>query len=314
LALQDTAPLRGPLARRSALVVGAASRDLVADDPRGWRLGGAVAYGALTLARLGLRVRALVGVDPAAATAPEIDLLRVAGAEVNLVPLAHGPVFVNDERPGGRVQTAIDVADPMPIDALPPSWRSADAVLLAPVADELADDWALAIGPDAFVALGWQGLLRTIRRGEHVARRPPTPSALLARATLVGLSRADVDPALPIAELERGLAPEATLLLTDAERGGFLAIPGHPSGRRRWRSYRAIPPDSVVDPTGAGDAFLATLMAARVDRRRLGGPRDGGLDLRLAAAAGSLCVEAPGLFGVPDLASVLRRATRRRSG
>ena len=43
------------------VVVGAASRDRVEDDPRGWRLGGAVSYAALAIARLGLRVGALVG-------------------------------------------------------------------------------------------------------------------------------------------------------------------------------------------------------------------------------------------------------------
>ena len=41
------------------VVIGAASRDLVDDDPRGWRLGGGVSYSALALARLGLPVRAL---------------------------------------------------------------------------------------------------------------------------------------------------------------------------------------------------------------------------------------------------------------
>lgn len=295
-------------------MVGAASRDLVTDDPRGWRLGGAVAYSALALARLGLRVRALVGVDEPASSAPELDLLREAGADVVLVPLTRGPVFRNEEHPTGRIQTAVEVTDPMPIAAVPVPWLVADAVLLAPVAGELSDDWLGAIRADAFVALGWQGLLRDISPGAPVVRRRPAPSRLVARATLVGLSRTDVEPDQPIASLERLLAPDAELLVTDAERGGFLAIPGHPSGRRRWRTYRAIPPDSVVDPTGAGDVFLATLFAARVDPRRLGGPQDSGLDLRLAAAAGSLSVEAPGLFGVPDLASVLRRATRRRSG
>lgn len=38
------------------LVVGAASRDVVDDDPRGWRLGGAVTFTSLALARLGLEV------------------------------------------------------------------------------------------------------------------------------------------------------------------------------------------------------------------------------------------------------------------
>ena len=45
------------------LVVGAACRDITEDDPRGWRLGGGVSYSALTVARLGVPTRAVIGVD-----------------------------------------------------------------------------------------------------------------------------------------------------------------------------------------------------------------------------------------------------------
>src|SRR5258706_15608584 len=92
-ALQDT-----------ALVIGAASRDLTADDARGWRLGGAVAYAGLTLARLGIATRLLVGVDGIAASASELDLLRAAGADLEPVRLARGPVFQNIEMAAGRRQ------------------------------------------------------------------------------------------------------------------------------------------------------------------------------------------------------------------
>ncbi len=272
-----------------------------------------MAYGALALARLGLQVRAVVGVDAEAAGAAELDLLRAAGIEVRPVDLAHAPVFVNDERPDGRIQTCLAVPDTIPTAALPLGWEAADVVLLAPVAGELEAAWAAVPSPGATVALGWQGLLRTVAPGELVRRRPPSASALLERADLVGLSLADVEPTLPVAELERHLGHGTSILLTDAERGGYLAEAGHPSGRRRWRTYAAVPADEVVDPTGAGDVALATLLAARVDMPRLGGVQGGWLALRLAAAAGSLCVEAPGLFGVPDLASVVRRAARRRA-
>ncbi|MDQ3938107.1 MAG: hypothetical protein M3253_05440, partial [Chloroflexota bacterium] len=65
----------------SLLVIGAATRDVDADDPRGWRLGGGVTYGALTVARLGLAVRALIGVDDEASLAAELELLARSGVE-----------------------------------------------------------------------------------------------------------------------------------------------------------------------------------------------------------------------------------------
>src|SRR5260221_11790002 len=97
-----------------AVVVGAASRDVATADGRGWRLGGAAPYAALTMARLGLRVAALVGVDAVAAGAVELDLLRDAGVDLHLVRLAHAPVFENIEGPGGRGQHPLDGGDAMP--------------------------------------------------------------------------------------------------------------------------------------------------------------------------------------------------------
>src|SRR5258706_14017300 len=106
------------------IVVGAAAGDIVDDDPRGWRLGGGVSYSALTTARLGLRTGAIVGVDAEAATASELDLLREAGVDVHLVPLEHGPIFVNIERPEGRPQPCADPSDPVPVTAVPDAWRA----------------------------------------------------------------------------------------------------------------------------------------------------------------------------------------------
>src|SRR5436190_1218145 len=82
--------------RRSApdvVVVGAAARDITPGDPRGWRLGGGVTYGALALARLGVRTGVVIGLDPLARGAQELDLLEAAGAEIIRVPLVRGPVF-----------------------------------------------------------------------------------------------------------------------------------------------------------------------------------------------------------------------------
>ena len=288
------------------VVVGAASRDRVPDDPRGWRLGGAVSYAALAIARLGLRVGALVGVDRDAAAARELDVLREAGAEVVMARLESGPVFDNLEEPAGRRQVAHAHATPLPVTAVPASWRRAPAWLLGPVAGELPDDWAAVPSDEALVAVGWQGLLREVQAGRRVRRVAPGPSPLLERADLVAVSAADFGPGTRMDDLLGWLRPGATLLVTSGARGGLAAEVGA-EGLRRVHHYPALRPDRAVDPTGAGDVFLASVLAARAKPQLVGGRLAQHYDLLLAAAAASLLVEGPGLDGVPGREAIRRR-------
>jgi hypothetical protein len=295
-------------------VVGAASRDLAAGDPRGWRLGGAVTYGSLTLARLGLRVRAIVGLDAAAATAHELDLLAASGAIVERVQLERGPVFENVETPAGRRQRCHSTASALPLTTTSRVEPAPDAILFAPVAGELDDAWLALAPPGAIVAVGLQGLLRALRAGADVRRTAPVPSALLRRADLVGLSRDDLPPGSDQAAVVRHTSPTATILVTAADRGGVALVPAS-GGDRDERRYLAVRSERVVDPTGAGDVFLAAVLAARLDPGLVAG-RGGARtarELRFAATAASLAIEAPGILGVPDLASVRRRLTLARS-
>jgi len=291
--------------------VGSASRDLTDEDPRGWRLGGGASYSALTTARLGLRTAALIGVDAEAARASELDLLRAAGVEIRLVPLSEGPIFRNRETPAGRVQDCRAVGQPLTVDAFPASWRTATTWSLVPVAGELDASWVRLVPDGVIVALGWQGWLRRLRAGRAVARRAPEPSPLLDRADLVGVSLDDLEPGTPDAALLRLLRNGARLLVTDGPAGGRLLRVGR-DGRAEARRYEAIAPDRQVDPTGAGDVFLAALLATLVGPEATPGRADpDGGRLRFAAAAASLVVEAPGLHGVPDRPSVLARLAAR---
>lgn len=295
-------------ARLEILHIGSASRDIAPGDPRGWRLGGGVTYAAFTTARLGLRTAAVIGVDGEAASSTELEALRSAGVQVLAVPLAEGPVFHNVETPDGRVQTCVVPGLPLPVAALPAEWRDARAWSFAPVAGEVLDGWAAAIPPGAYVVVAWQGFLRVLEAGRQVRRAVPTPLALLRRADLVGVSHNDVDPDTTLAHLCAMLKPGADLLVTRGSEGGLLVRvgPDGPSSAVRYAPSRA----AEVDPTGAGDTFLAALAASALrpaiaGRRRSRRP----LDLRFAAAAGALAVEAVGLEGVPDRAAVnLRRA------
>jgi hypothetical protein len=313
-ALPETRRLQDDTSQSTAppdvVVVGAAARDITSEDRRGWRLGGGVTYGALTVAGLGLRTLAIVGVDDEATTAAELDLMRLAGVDVVPVPLARGPVFENVETPAGRVQTCVmpsDMLHPSDIGDVPGGALRARAWLLAPVAGELGDAWASMPSETDLVALAWQGILRDLRAGERTHRRAPGPSALVRRANLVGVSHLDVEPGTSIENLLGLCRPDVTLVLTDGASGGLVFEGG------RERRYPAIPTERTIDPTGAGDVFLAALLAARTAPTRLAGPVGRDRDLRMAAAAASLVVERPGLLGVPDLRSVLRRMLASRA-
>jgi sugar/nucleoside kinase (ribokinase family) len=278
------------------VVVGAASRDLTDGDARGWRLGGAATYCSLAAARLGLRVGCLLGVDDPAASADELDLLRLAGVQVRLLSLRHGPVFENIEVGRHRRQRWHSESDPLPVAALPAEWRGVAGWILAPVAGELPDDWAGIAADDARVGLGWQGLLRDFGADGWVERKGPTASRLARRAGLVCTSVDDLRPDCDLDELRR-VATVATIVLTAGADGG-MALEGPHLAR-----YAAIPADAVADPTGAGDVFLSALMAAWLATGELATSRT----LRFAAAAGSVAVEGVGLAGVPTKMAVAAR-------
>jgi sugar/nucleoside kinase (ribokinase family) len=270
-----------------------------------------VSYSALTAARLGIPTAAIIGVDEEASSAFELDLLRQAGVGIELVPLENGPVFVNLERPEGRLQLCSSRSDPVPVAAVPEAWRSARGWILAPVAAELPEAWADVPSATAVVAVGWQGLLRDLVPGEAVRHVDPQPSPVIARADLVGLSRDDVDPATELAWLCGLLRPGSTLAITRGDRGG-LVMDGGPDGPGHPRHYPPVRSHNPIDPTGAGDVFLAALAAARIEPRLIAGRVEVGFDLLLAAAAASLVLEGPGLLGVPDRTAVMERMAAAR--
>jgi sugar/nucleoside kinase (ribokinase family) len=297
-------------ARVEVVHVGSAARDIAPDDSRGWRLGGGVTYAALTTAKLGLRTAAVVGVDGEASTAHELDAMRDAGVDVLTVDLAEGPIFHNIETPQGRRQVSMSAGVPVRPVELPAAWMASRSWSLVPVADEVPDDWVDVIPSDAIVGVAWQGMLRRMVPGGDVERIAPGDRAVLRRADLVGLSHLDVAKGTSLGELARFLRPGARLLVTQGGHGGLLVTTGD-DGPVDVLRYLPTPTDHEVDPTGAGDTFLAALLAALVRPSITGSSgRSLARALRFAAAAGSLAVEDVGLAGVPDRDSVLVRRAK----
>jgi sugar/nucleoside kinase (ribokinase family) len=292
--------------------IGSAARDIAPDDPRGWRLGGGVTYAALTTARLGLRTAAVVGVDREASTAHELDAMRDAGVDVLAVDLPEGPIFHNIETPHGRRQVSLAAGVPVRPVALPSSWLASRSWSLVPVADEVPDDWVDVIPSEAMVGVAWQGMLRRMVPGGDVQRVAPSQRALLRRADLVGLSHLDVAKDTSLGELTAFLHPGARLLVTQGGHGGLLVTTGD-DGPVEVLRYLPTPTEQEIDPTGAGDTFLAALLAVLVRPNVAASPGSSlARALRFAAAAGSLAVEDIGLDGVPDRTTVLIRRARER--
>ena len=165
---------------------------------------------------------------------------------------------------------------PVPTEALPAGWRGARAPgSWRPVASEVPDAWADVPAPDARASLfGWQGILRRLVAGERVTRLAPEPSPLLARSDIVGVSRFDVPRDLSLAWLMGMLRPGARAA-AHRRRARRRAAPSRRGGPGAGQRYPAVAASACeLDPTGAGDATLAAVLAARLAhgaRSRLGG-------------------------------------------
>jgi sugar/nucleoside kinase (ribokinase family) len=283
------------------VVVGAASRDLDAEDPRGWRLGGGVTYSSWAAVRLGVSVGAVMGLDPISSGAHEVQALARAGVRIHAVPIATGPVFENRSTAGGREQVAHGASEAVPANALPRAWADACAVILNPVAGEIGPDWAGAVSQSALVGLDCQGLVRRLVPGRRVEALPLRLGPLVARADLISLSAEDAVGGAP---------PFRDLLTRDGQEVIFRS--GEKGSLRLYRDgatvridrFPVIPAVRHGDGTGAGDSFLAAWLVGRLALRAAGARDEDARAIHLAALAATLIVEGKAI----DRESVRRRS------
>jgi sugar/nucleoside kinase (ribokinase family) len=244
------------------------------------RPGGAALFAAVTAHRLGLSAAILTShaADfPLEAIPPQIEVVSLESAATT--------VFEHRHRAGRRTLRLLSGASPLAARDVPPDWRGAGLVMLAPVAAEV-DPGLVEAFEDATIAAEGQGWLRAVGPDGVIGPRPWTPErGLLDRLQALFLSAEDVRgqesamlewlQRLPLAVLTAGRA--GALLYVNGER---FEVRAHPA--------------RVVDATGAGDVFAATFLV----RYHL---EDDPWEAAAAAAcAASLSLEAEGWAAVPD--------------
>lgn len=268
------------------LLIGHITADLLPDGGR--IAGGTVSYAARTAHAFGLRVGVLTS---AAHDEPLLATLSPY-AEVVSLSAETTTTYENIYTPSGRKQYVRGVAAPITVNNLPDAWRNAPLVHFAPIAGEAQDAALLSAFPSTTTRLlTLQGWLRQWDADGLVHFKPWFDAALLRHLDVVVFSEEDVTAAPDmIAEIAE-IIPE--LFVTQAERGGLhyhVGVVGHYS----------TPQVEVVEPTGAGDVFAASLLAAYP---RL---RDWGDAAKIAAALAAVSVTRPGLEGAPTREEVLK--------
>ncbi len=273
-------PNLASLAPVDYLVIGHVAHDLT---PDGWRLGGTVAYAALTARALGMKVGIVT------AYGKETSLEALNDIPIVSIESPRSTTFENIYAEHGRVQCLRAQAARLDLNAVPEAWRNAPIIHLGPIADEMDSVLPRGFSP-ALLGVTPQGWMRQWDKDGRVTRAEWKDSeTILKQANAVAISREDVNGD---DELIEHIAHQTQLLaVTEANDGCVLYWHGD---RRRFRA----PEVHETDATGAGDVFAAAFFV------RLHKTRDPWEAARFATLVASRSVTRVGLAGIPTQAEI----------
>ena len=241
---------------RGVAVIGNLSRDVVDGSPP--RVGGAPFHASRALRLLGGRARIVARCAPAdrRALAPPLVALGVPVTWVDAPRTAAFELRYSGEE---RALDVVDPGAPWTADEVRHVGRAEWVQLGALTRADFGPEIVGALARDRRLALDGQGLVRRAEAGP-LALEPEPDLGLLRHVRVLKLAE-DEAAALggedAVAELG---VPE--VLLTLGSRGAVLLA----DGRREQVPVRRL--GGRVDPTGAGDAFLAAYVWARAAGHR----------------------------------------------
>lgn len=264
-----------PLQPVDYLAIGHITLDITST---GLRLGGTVAFSALTARALGLRVGVVT------ATARDLSLDVLDGVKVVSVPSEHTTTYENIYGKEGRKQVLHHQAARISYESVPDIWRNASIIHLGPLTQELDTQLPKSFAP-SLLGVTPQGWMRAWDAQGHVSPcKWKSAETLLPQAGAVSMSREDVGGDEEVIE---DMAHQTRVLaVTEGEAGAVLYWNGD---RRRFPA----PKMNGVDSTGAGDIFAAAFFI------RLFTTRDPWEAGRFATQLASRSVLRVGLDGIP---------------
>ncbi len=242
-------------ARPDLLVIGGLTVDRFADGSSA--PGGSVLHIARAAAPRGVLVSLMTVAGPEPEARSALDELSTLTAWVDAAEAT--ATFIHRDSPGGRSLWLERAGGPIRVADL--DSGEAPAILVAPIADEVASDDLARL--DAALTRGaiLQGFLRSIAAGGEVRPLPlsalaPRLVAELSTFDLLVASREDLlgetaEPSDQLAALRRRFGPGPELVVTDGVRGV-------------WTEREHLPVPRRVDgvpSVGAGDILAAFMLA-----------------------------------------------------
>ncbi|MEM1563396.1 MAG: PfkB family carbohydrate kinase [Candidatus Bathyarchaeia archaeon] len=230
-------------------------------------LGGSVAYVSLAAKRLGANVSIIskVGGDFPKAylwwlSQEGIDVSKVA--KIMQEKTTRFELNYNSDM-STRLMHLTSKAPPINIGDLPNSLQC-KAIHLAPIANEISYEVAekLAKSTDV-VSLDPQGLVRAFGENGFVANGPLRDKRILELIDVYKSSKDEIEAATGVADLRTAIRIVHDLgakivIITMGVKGAVLSING------TVYKIPAYTPNKIVDPTGAGDAFIGGFLAEYV--------------------------------------------------
>lgn len=228
-----------PLEPVDYLLIGHIAVDIT---PQGLRIGGTVAYAALTARTLGLRVGIVTS------WAAEVPVGTLGDIPIINLPTEKSTTFENLYTDRGRIQYIHHIAPTIHLNAVPDPWQNAPIVHLAPIAQEV-DPALVRSFPAAMIGVTPQGWLRTWDSTKRVSTTEwPEASFVLQRVGAAVISAEDIGG--DEARMDELAAASRVLAVTESAEGTRLYWNGDV---RRFR-----PPEvDEIDASGAGDIFAA---------------------------------------------------------